>query len=134
MSQLEWVPLELLTLIFTSLRPADLLECGCVCRAMRRVAESEQVWRRMAIITLHPILDAFFNGTMPPPPRLTRRVDGTPRASASSRRESSPKATAGTLAVVSAEGGEEEEEEGWVLSACSRVMLRPWECSSLGSA
>jgi len=65
-SPLPALPSELCLVISRKLSPLNLIVLSSVCRAFRALSEDDDVWQSLLIRQLQPMVDAFFDGTLPP--------------------------------------------------------------------
>ena len=66
-SMLLRLPPELRVEVASHLEPAGLLALGAACRACRAAADHDSLWRELLHRQLRPMLQAFFDGVLPPP-------------------------------------------------------------------
>ena len=61
------LPPELQVEVASHLEPAGLLALGAACRACRAAADHDSLWRELLHRQLRPMVEAFFDGVLPPP-------------------------------------------------------------------
>ena len=64
---LDGLPPEILVLVLDRLDSADLIAAQPICRALQAAASDELLWRSRLTAQLGPVVEAFFDGALPPP-------------------------------------------------------------------